>query len=131
MRGKLMKRLSLKSVMVVALLGMGSVVMAQVPGTAPDNTGMNVTDRNPGAMTAGEQSNSKADIALTSKIRRAVMKDDALSTAAHNVKIISVNGVVTLRGPVNNEQEKTAIGSKAEAIAGADKVENQLQVKNE
>jgi osmotically-inducible protein OsmY len=126
-----MKLLSFKSVMVVALLGMGSVVMAQAPGTAPDNTGMNVTDRNPGALTAGEQSNSKADIALTSKIRRAVMKDDALSTAAHNVKIISVNGVVTLRGPVNNEQEKTAIGSKAEAIAGANKVENQLQVKNE
>jgi hyperosmotically inducible protein len=126
-----MKLLSFKSVMVVALLGIGSVAMAQAPGTAPDNTGMNVTDRNPGALTAGEQSNSKADIALTSKIRRAVMKDDALSTAAHNVKIISVNGVVTLRGPVNNEQEKTAIGSKAEAIAGANKVENQLQVKNE
>ena len=88
-------------------------------------------DRNPGAMTAGEQSNSKADIALTSKIRRAVTKDHALSMAAHNVKIISINGVVTLRGPVDTEHEKTVIGEKAEAIAGADKVENQLQVKSE
>jgi hyperosmotically inducible protein len=126
-----MNRLSLKIVTVVAVLGVGSIAMAQAPGTAPDNTGMNVTDRNSGAMTAGEQSNSKTDIALTSKIRRAVTKDHALSMAAHNVKIISVNGVVTLRGPVDSEQEKTAIGSKAEAIAGADKVENQLQVKNE
>jgi hyperosmotically inducible protein len=126
-----MNRLSLKIMTVVAVLGVGSIAMAQAPGTAPDNTGMNVTDRNSSAMTAGEQSNSKTDIALTSKIRRAVTKDHSLSMAAHNVKIISVNGMVTLRGPVDSEQEKTAIGSKAEAIAGVDKVENQLQVKNE
>ena len=82
-------------------------------------------------MTAGEQSNAKGDIALTRQIRRAVMKDDSLSTTAHNVKIVSENGAVTLRGPVNTEQEKNAIGKKAKAIAGASNVDNQLEVKNQ
>jgi osmotically-inducible protein OsmY len=82
-------------------------------------------------MTAGQQSNSKGDMELTRKIRRAVIKDDALSTMAHNVKIITANGAVTLRGPVKTEDEKTAIGNLAQQIAGADKVDNQLEVKGQ
>jgi osmotically-inducible protein OsmY len=82
-------------------------------------------------MTAGQQSNDKTDIKLTRRIRRAVEKDDALSTVAHNVKIVSVNGMVTLRGPVKTEQEKDAIGSKAQMFAGSDKVDNQLEVENQ
>jgi len=82
-------------------------------------------------MTAGQQSNAKSDVALTRKIRRAVVKDHSLSTLAHNVKIVSANGSVTLRGPVKTEEEKTAIASKAQAIAGADKVDNQLEVKGQ
>jgi osmotically-inducible protein OsmY len=58
------------------------------------------------------------------------MGDQSLSTTAHNVKIISANGAVTLRGPVNSEEERTAIGKKAQSIAGPDKVDNQLEVKN-
>ncbi len=69
-------------------------------------------------------------MSLTRKIRRAVMKDHSLSMTAHNVKIITANGAVTLRGPVDSEQEKTVIGQKAGAIAGADKVDNELEVKN-
>jgi osmotically-inducible protein OsmY len=60
-----------------------------------------------------------------------VVKDSSLSTLAHNVKIVSVNGSVILRGPVNTEEEKTVIASKAQAIAGADKVVNQLEVKGQ
>jgi osmotically-inducible protein OsmY len=97
----------------------------------PDSTAINARDRNPDAMTADQQSNAKSDVELTRKIRRAVVKDRSLSTLAHNVKIVSSNGNVTLRGPVKSEEEKTTIASKAQAIAGADKVENQLEVKNQ
>jgi osmotically-inducible protein OsmY len=101
------------------------------PPAAPDNSGVNVRDRNPEAMTAGQQSNAKGDVELTRKIRRAVVKDNSLSMMAHNVKIISANGRVVLRGPVKTEGEKAAIASKAQAIAGADKVDNQLEVKSQ
>jgi len=95
---------------------------------APDNSGVNVRDRASNAMTAGEQSNSKGDVDLTAQIRRAIVKDDSLSMMAHNVKIIAVNGGVTLRGPVKSEQERTTIVSKAQAIAGTDKVDNRLEI---
>lgn len=96
--------------------------------TAPDNSGINARDRADNAMTAGEQSGAKGDLTLTARIRRAIVKDKSLSMMAHNVKIISVNGEVTLRGPVKSEREKTTIGSKAQAIAGTDRVDNRLEV---
>jgi hyperosmotically inducible periplasmic protein len=126
------KRLALTLVLSSALLSLGSVAMAQnPPPAAPDNSAVNVRDRNPDAMTAGQQSNAKSDVELTSEIRRAVVKDDSLSMLAHNVKIISENGNVILRGPVKTEQEKTTIASKAQAIAGPNKVDNQLEVKSQ
>ena len=116
----------------LGLLGLASVTMAQnPPPVAPDNSGVNVRDRNPETMTAGQQSNAKGDVELTRRIRRAVVKDNSLSMMAHNVKIISANGSVILRGPVKTEQEKAAIARKAQAIAGADKVDNQLEVKGQ
>ena len=127
-----MKRLALTLVLSSALLGLGTVAMAQnPPPAAPDNSAVNVRDRNPDAMTAGQQSNAKSDVELTSEIRRAVVKDDSLSVLARNVKIISANGNVILRGPVKTEQEKTTIASKAQAIAGPNKVDNQLEVKSQ
>jgi hyperosmotically inducible periplasmic protein len=125
-----LKRSMLMFLAALAVYGVSSIGLAQEPGPAADNSGVNVRDRNPAAMTAGEQSNAKSDVELTREIRRAVMKDDSLSMTAHNVKIITANGAVTLRGPVNSEQEKTVIGKKAEAIAGSDKVDNELEVKN-
>jgi osmotically-inducible protein OsmY len=101
------------------------------PPAPPDNSGVNLRDRALGAMTAGQQSNAKSDIEITREIRRAVVKDHSLSMLAHNVKIVSANGSVTLRGPVKTEEEKTAIASKAEAIAGAGKVNDQLEVKGQ
>src|SRR3984893_13367580 len=97
---------------------------------APDNTGINVRDRNAGAMTAGQQSNSSGDLALSRRIRRSIMKDDSLSTMAKNVKIVSANGGVTLRGPVKTEKEKSRVAAKAKAIAGVDNVDDQLEVKS-
>jgi hyperosmotically inducible periplasmic protein len=96
--------------------------------TAPDNTGRNVRDRSSAARTSGDQSERKADRTLTQRIRQAVVKDKSLSTTAHNIKIITANGVVTLRGPVNSEQERDKIVAKAQQIAGDKQVENHLEV---
>jgi osmotically-inducible protein OsmY len=96
--------------------------------TAPDNTGSNVRDRSGKTLTPGDQSESEADRTLTQRIRQAVVADDSLSTNAHNIKIITVNGVVTLRGPVNSAKEKATIDAKAQQIAGAKNVDNQLEI---
>ena len=68
----------------------------------PDNTATNERDRSGETQTSGDQSNSKDDVNTTAAIRRAVVKDHSLSTMAKNVKIITANGTVTLRGPVKN-----------------------------
>jgi len=126
-----LKRIALSLVLSSALLGLGTVTMANdLTATAPNNSAVNVRDRAPGAMTAGQQSNAKSDLELTREIRRAVVKDDSLSILAHNVKIVSLNGDVTLRGPVNTKHERAAIGKEARAIAGAANVHNQLEVKS-
>jgi hyperosmotically inducible protein len=98
---------------------------AQVPA---DDTGRNVRDRAEGAKTADQQSNSKADLEITRKIRRAIVEDKSLSTSAHNVKIVTVDGVVTLRGPVVSSEERASVAAKAKKVAGVGKVENQIEV---
>jgi osmotically-inducible protein OsmY len=96
--------------------------------TAPDNTGRNVRDRGGDTMTPGDQSNEKADLNVTQEIRKAIMADESLSMNAKNVKIITANGIVTLRGPVNTPQEKATIEAKAQSIAGANNVDSQLEI---
>lgn len=97
--------------------------------TAPnaDNTARNVRDRNQ-TITPGNQAENEADRAITQKIRQALMDDDSLSTNAKNIKIITVNGVVTLRGPVNSDREKNEIGKKAKATMGVKNVDNQIEI---
>ncbi len=93
---------------------------------APDNASQNKAHNT----TADQQSEATSDRMLTKKIRQSLMADKSLSTYGHNVKIIAQNGSVTLKGPVHSEEEKQAIGSKAAEVAGgADKVSNQLSVK--
>ena len=90
---------------------------------------MNKRDRSPGAATADQQKMNAADRALTAKIRRSLMADKSLSMYAHNVKIISQDGTVTLKGPVRSNEEVKAIESKAIAITGdSGKVVNQMSV---
>ena len=98
--------------------------------TEADNTKNNSTEQNKNSDTAEKQSNSKDDLALTQKIRQEVVNDKSLSMNAKNIKIVVRGGKVMLRGPVENEQEKNAIGAKAAQIAGKDKVDNQLDVKS-
>lgn len=127
-----MKRFAISLVLSSAVVALSSGAIAQNSApTLPDNSAVNVRDRDSGALTADQQSNAKGDEELTRKIRRAIVKDDSLSMMAHNVKIISADGSVTLRGPVKTEAEKTTVARLAEAIAGTDKVENQLEVKGQ
>jgi osmotically-inducible protein OsmY len=126
-----MKKLAVVSATGVLLMAGALSSWSQSAPIAPDNTGINVRDRNSAAVTADQQSNHKSDVELTRDIRRSLEKDPSLSTAAHNVKIISADGSVILRGPVNTAREKAALGAKAQAIAGADKVTNELEVKNQ
>jgi len=79
-------------------------------------------------VTADQQKNNLNDRQLTQQIRKAVVGDKTLSTYAHNVKIVAQNGAVTLKGPVRSEDEKKQVVSKAEDIAGAGKVNDELSV---
>ena len=84
----------------------------------PDNTAVNERDRNVGEVTADQQKESETDRELTAAIRRSVMADDSLSTYAHNVKIISQDGEVTLKGQVRSNEERVSIVAMAVAAAG-------------
>jgi osmotically-inducible protein OsmY len=96
---------------------------------AADNTSKNQRDRSGETRTSGDQSNSSEDVKITATIRRAIVKDHSLSSTAKNVKIITADGTVTLRGPVKNEAEKTKIAELAQSSAGNAKIDNQLEVK--
>lgn len=96
---------------------------------APDNSAVNERDRAPDAKTAGSQGQGRTDVQLTADIRKRVVKTD-MSTNAHNSKIVTEHGKVTLRGPVNTQEEKDTIGRIAAEVAGADNVDNQLEVQD-
>jgi len=111
----------------------GAAPVAQNPGAADGtkdatNTKMNERDRSGAALTPMDQGGGK-DRDITAAIRRSVVGDSSLSFNAKNVKIITVGGKVTLRGPVKSDAERATIESKAKAAAGVTEVDNQLEVK--
>ena len=117
----------------IAILAMVGALTAWAPTIhaqqyPADNSGKNVRDRNDATKTTGDQSNAKSDVAITQEIRKAVVADKSLSTNAHNVKIITANGVVTLRGPVSSPEEKETIAAKAKQVAGVKSVDNKLEI---
>ena len=116
----------------VAFCAATMAVHAQTPESPnPDNTKVNKRDRNAGQPTADQQKENSGDRKLTQDIRRSIMEDKSLSTYAHNVKIISQNGTVTLKGPVKSDDEKKSVIAKAVAVVGsADKVTDQISVKH-
>lgn len=121
----------------ITMIGLlGSALLLPVSATAfspqtpqPDNTAVNKRDQKPGAKTADQQKMNAADQELTAKIRRAVMADKTLSMNGHNVKIVSGDGKVTLKGPVDSAAEAKSILDKATEIVGsASKVTNEMSV---
>lgn len=115
------------------LLGVGVLMNAQEPNSqtpaASDNTKTNQRDRSANEPTADQQKDNRSDRDITQQIRQSIVKDKSLSTYAHNVKVITQNGQVTLKGPVKSEDEKKAIEAKAAKVAGESKVSSELNVK--
>ena len=104
-------------------------VIAQTPSTvAPDNAKSNIVDESNATATADAQTNNATDLDLTKRIRQSIMADKSLSTYAHNIKIVTVNGSVTLNGVVRSDDEKAAVEMKAVNIAGKNKVTNELKI---
>ena len=129
-----MKRHSLKSLHSLLLLGSLAFAgfLTAIPiaaqdstQTAPDNTKRNQDQTSP---TADQQRMNPSDRTITQKIRKAIHEDQSLSTYAHNIKVITQDGKVTLRGPVRSEEEKANLEVKAVTVAGQDNVTDQLEV---
>jgi hyperosmotically inducible protein len=121
-----MKTLNLAVILALPALMIGAQSFAQTTSSsaapasavAPDNTKSNKVDPSNRGTTADRQGNDTTDIDLVKRIRQSVMADKTLSTYGHNVKVVAVNGTVTLNGVVDNAAEKAQIGQKAAAIAG-------------
>jgi hyperosmotically inducible periplasmic protein len=119
---------TLLAVALLSALSLGASAADDKKGN-PDNTAINQRDRSGETQTSGDQSNSSSDLKTTQAIRQALMKDGELSMTAKNIKIVTANGQVTLRGPVKTAQEKSKIDQLARSAASGAKIENQLEVK--
>jgi hyperosmotically inducible protein len=114
------------------LLASAALAVGQDPATqpvAPDNTKVNERDRSKDEPTADQQKNNRSDQDITKQIRQSIVSDKSLSTYAHNVKIVTQNGQVTLKGPVRSEDEKKTVEAKATEVAGENNVTSQLDIK--
>jgi hyperosmotically inducible periplasmic protein len=108
----------------------GAVIRPSAP-VAPepaDNTGRNIGDGDAMALTPGDQAETQADIEITRQIRRALTQHEDLSTTAKNVKIITANGQVVLRGPVNSIKEQQQIVQIAQEVDGVAVVDSELEL---
>ena len=123
----------IKTFLLMGSLLSGSWMLAQQSASqnaGADNTQMNRGDQNANQPTADQQKDNRSDRDITQQIRKSIVKDKSLSTYAHNVKIITQNGQVTLKGPVRSDDEKRALEAKAAEVAGAGNVNDQLNVKS-
>ena len=111
----------------VTALG-GFTACDRTSGADADNTARNARDSNGKTVTPTNQSENEGDRAITQRVRKAVVDNDALSTNAHNVKIVTANGVVTLRGPVVSEKERDEVAAAAKKVSGVKRVDNRLDV---
>jgi hyperosmotically inducible periplasmic protein len=109
----------------VSLMAVPLLASQDSQQTPADNTKQNKDQSQP---TADQQKMNPADRAITQKIRKAIHDDSTLSTYAHNIKIITQDGKVTLRGPVRTEDEKAGLEAKAVSVAGQDNVNDLLEV---
>lgn len=99
--------------------------LSNLPG---DNSGKNIGDNRPEAITPQVQSLKSSDLRIVTAIRKAMIKDANLSTNAKNAKVIVINGKVILRGPVASSREKQTIFDLAENCVGPENILNELEV---
>jgi len=119
----------------VFVVASGVLVLAGAPATRaaaqdvnPDNSKVNKRDRKASEPTADRQNLNSSDREIIRSIRKAIVSDKSFSTYAKNIKIVSDQGSVTLKGPVRSEDEKKAVLAKAEAVTGVGKVNDELSV---
>lgn len=93
-----------------------------------NNTKANKPDQDQGKPTADQQKMNATDRNITKKIRSALHNDSSLSTYAHNIKIIAIDGKVTLKGPVRSDEERNKIATEATTVAGEGNVTNEITV---
>lgn len=118
-----------KTIIIAGLMGLTSAAFAAP--IQPDNTQVNQRDYQTGTLTAEDQARgSAADVELTRKIRQDLVADKSLSTDAQNIKIVTLNSVVTLRGPVATPAERQKIDALVKKTAGVSRVDNQLEIKS-
>ena len=127
--------MSMRYVAIILLLtlnigGCNKATTSDSPARDRDNTGVNERDRDASTKTPIDQNENQSDIDLTADIRKRVV-DTEMSVNAQNVKIITQDGKVTLRGPVKSADEKKQIEDLAKAVAGVDNVDSQLEVEQE
>ncbi len=101
-----------------------------LPSTDADNTARNERDRTGSTLTPLDQSSEPQDLAITTRIREALTADSTLGTDAQNIKVITVNGQVTLRGPVANADEHAKVVEIAQGIALPTDVHDELEMKD-
>ena len=111
--------------MSIMFVSFGLALFAQ---TNTDNSDFNKGNPNVGILTSDQQSNSENDMQITAQIRREIMKQKNFSTYAQNVKIITTNGSVVLKGPVRSLFEQNSIMKFANSVVGASKVTNELTI---
>jgi osmotically-inducible protein OsmY len=123
-----MKRLTL-SLLCLPAFALSAFAQQNDSSPAADNSGRNERDRSGETQTSGDQSNATPDIKVTAAIRRAFMHEDSLSMMAKNVKVITENNVVTLRGPVKTDDEKAKVAELAKQAAPGTTIHNELEIK--
>ena len=127
------KRMAVSLLIVMAFMVTGATTRGQAQSTepqatSPDNTKMNAQDRDKASPTADQQKDNRSEREITQQIRQSLVKDKSLSTYGHNVKVITQNGQVTLKGPVRSEEEKKAIEAKATEVVGENKISSELNI---
>jgi hyperosmotically inducible protein len=128
------KYVAVSALIVMAFMVTGALTGSQAQSTepqatSPDNTKINAQDRDKASSSADQQKDNRSDREITQQIRQSLVKDKSLSTYGHNVKVITQNGQVTLKGPVRSDDEKKTIEAMATEVAGENKVTNELNVK--
>lgn len=121
-----MNRPWLAALVALGLLGGASIGLAD--DTRPDNSAANARDKSGDTATPIDQGTSAQDVRITQSIRKAVTDDEELSVNAHNVKIVTRDGAVTLRGPVGSAAERASIEAKAKGVTGVTRVDNQIEI---
>jgi osmotically-inducible protein OsmY len=110
------------------IVTIGVLTIAALGCSRAENDSIMLSQDIAAAVTAQDQSETRADVDITQQIRKRLVGDEELSLRSRNVKVITAGGVVTLRGPVPDAGEHERVVQAAEMVAGAENVQDRLEV---